>query len=550
MSKQIIGNPVVSYNTFNTCNYLTSYKLIILKHVNDNYQFENNLGMADDEAKRLAGGMTSNAVPLLPATFEWIASMFNFVNDKELVLVYDNAEGLWNFERDNTTLTNFLTDLFTVIRERALSEGDKVMLLYANYFLSGKTNTTIRRLSDTIIRSVHLCQRYSSDLIDSIENYRYFKDTNGMRYLMDLSKDNFNLEPVKLKDIQSKHLMSLSRVPINTTDDEPKLWLKLLNDYMLNDPDMLEYFYKVLAYLMSPYNYNQAFVYFYGESGRNGKSTVLKVLQDILGNHTIRLDSNLLNDNPPVSFKRDDALATCEGKSLLIFNEVEDRINASTRNIKELTEGGRDEFGNKIYVAVRPAYSKTYNVVIQGIPLIAANTLLRLNEWSSLEPVFKRLVIVPFNFKIVKEDPTILSRLAQEYPLIQRWLYKNYFKYKGIRIKDIQRPAKVESVFREYRNDSDIISSFWSECISVTGRDTDRVKQSQVYVMYKQFCKAYNRRPISNKGSNNFTSLLTPKLNELAQQGLIRFITPGNVPYIVGAKPSVAYEEMLKEINL
>ena len=132
----------------------------------------------------------------------------------------------------------------------------------------------------------------------------------------------------------------------------------------------------VLAYMMSPYNYNQVLLYWLGESGKNGKSTVLKVVQDLLGPLATRMNSELLNAKPAASFKKDDSLAATDGRSLLIFNEIDERMVVSTQNIRDITEGGRDEFGNRIMTTVRPAYSPNYEVNIAGTPLVVANSLL------------------------------------------------------------------------------------------------------------------------------------------------------------------------------
>ena len=250
--------------------------------------------------------------------------------------------------------------------------------------------------------------------------------------------------------------------------------------------------------------------------------------------------------NPPSSFKKDDALAATEGKSLLIFNEIDERIVASTRNIKDLTEGGRDEFGNKIMTVVRPAYSPNYEVNIAGTPVILANSLLNFGEWSALDPIFKRLVLVPFEYKIRKEDPTILNRLAQEYPKIQAWLYLNYFKHKGILIKDEVKPYTTQKMMEQYRDDSDIINLFWRECIDITAVPTDKVLRGDLYRMYRQYCNVNGRRAIKNKGTNGFSNLIKKQIE--ATVGVVETLSNGSY-YITGIKTSNYYTQEVKNFG-
>lgn len=510
-------------------NYLTTFKLQIIKHVRATYKFNDTRGLTSPEIKALVNKLLSQAIPIPEETYEWLGTMFRYVRDKDQWLVYSNSTGLWHYERDDASLRSLLTDYFQALYDEAAKMHDGIFQEYASSWFKG---TRINQLTARIKTGVQFLEERADDLIESNYNIRYFETTEGSRALIDLSKDTFNMRSVKFADTQPMLLTHKAPVPIEVTDDKPTLWLSLIEQYMLNDPERIAYFKKVLAYLMSPYNYNQALVYFIG-GGRNGKSTVVKVLQDILGPYTIRMNADLLNSNPAPSFKKDDALAATEGRSLLIFNEIDERMVASTQNIKDLTEGGRDEFGNKVMTVVRPAYSRNYDINISGTPLIIANSLLNMGEWSNLAPIFKRLILVPFDFQITKEDPTILNRLAQEYPKIQTWLYLNYFEHKGVLIKDEPKPQAFQDLFLQYYEDSDIIKMFWKDCIDVTNNQQDCIMRGIIYRMYEEYCKANGRKPIKNKGTNGFSNLIKNYLPKVVNRN-------GNF-VVVGVKQSAYY---------
>lgn len=519
-------------------NYLTSYKLHLLRHVRSVFTFSDSSGLTEAEIKAYVSRFTSeSAIPIPGETFEWLADYFRYIADKDQLLAYNNTTGLWNFEIDDALLKNVLTDYFTIVMEEANNAKDQIMARYAKYFFGvGK----VANLAKTIKTAIIFMIPKSADLVEETEYLRYFKTDLGSRALIDLRKPKFNLKTVTFKETQPLHLMHIAPTPIATTDEKPTLWLSLIEQYMLNDPDRIEYFHKVLAYLMAPYNYNQIMIYFIGESGRNGKSTVLKVLQDILGSHAVRLNSELLNAKPAASFKKDDALAACEGRSLYIFNEIDERMIASTQSIKDLTEGGMDEFGNKVMTVLRPAYSRNYEVNISGTPLIAANSLINFGDWSALDPIFKRLILVPFDYKITVEDPDILNKLSAEYPKIQAWLYMNYFKYKGIRLKTEPKPKSVEDKFIQYREDSDIIGMFWADSIEVTHSSRDEMLRSDLYRMYDKYCRVNGRMPIKNKGTNGFQNLIKSYLERVV-------VVHKNGSYFVQGVRRTAYFD--KEIN-
>jgi len=495
-------------------NYLTSLKMHLLRHIRDVFDFSDTSTLTQEVIRSYVKRLTSeSAIPIPSETFEWLANYFKNVKDKGDLFVYDNVQGLWHFEDDDTALRNVLTDYFSLIGQEATNAKDGIFQGYAKYFFSpGRIPNLANKLKRAIIYTINK----ADDIVSMTEYYRYFKTDDGRRALLDMKQPKFNLNSKSFKETQPLLLQYLNPVPIATTDDLPTLFLSLIETYMMNDPEKIEYFHKVLAYLMAPYNYNQCLVYFVGD-GRNGKSTILKVLQDILGPHAVRLNSELLNAKPSPSFKKDDALAATEGKSLFIFNEIDERMQASTQNMKDITEGGRDEFGNKIMTVLRPAYSRNYEVNICGTPLIVANSLINFGDWSMLDPVFKRLILVPFDYHITKEDPTLLNRLAKEYPKIQAWLYLNYFKYKGLLLKEETRPADFDVMFKQYRADADIIGMFFEDCVTFTTRTGDEMLRGDLYRMYKMYCDANGRHAIKNKGTNGFSNLIEPILRRNAK---------------------------------
>ena len=511
-------------------NYLTSYKAHLKRHIVAEYPFTDTRTLTEAEVKKYVNELLTSAVPLPEVSVNWLRGFFAYVRDKDRMLVYNNTNGLWHFEQDDIALQNMLTDYFTLVAELAEAANDGIFHGYAKTFFGpGRIKLMASRLKG----SISFLESRSYDIFARVEHLRYFNTTDDRRALIDLTKPDFNLRVARFTETQDMKLMHISPAPISVTDEDPKLWLALIEEYMMHDPERIEYFHKVLAYMMAPYNYNQAYIYFIGD-GRNGKGTVVKVIQDILGPNTIRMNADLLNATPPGNFKKDDALAATEGRSLLVFNEIDERMVASTQNIKDLTEGGRDEYGNKLMTVVRPAYSPNYEINICGTPLIVANTLLNFSDWSTTGPIFKRLVLVPFDFKIQNEDPTILNRLAQEYPLIQSWLYRNYFKYKGIRIKSVPKPKDIEAIFEQYQKDSDIIKTFWEECIEEADPNADMLR-GDIYRMYQMYCKASGRKPIRNKGSNSFSHLIKVHLDAY------HTVNKSGLFYIKGIQPTQYY---------
>lgn len=116
-------------------NYLTSYKLHLLKHVKGVFTFSDTSALNEAEIKSHVSRLANeSAVPIPNETYEWLASFFKYVEDKDRMYVYDNVTGLWSYEKGDTKLRNLLTDYFTVLSQIALENKDQIIYRYANHF--------------------------------------------------------------------------------------------------------------------------------------------------------------------------------------------------------------------------------------------------------------------------------------------------------------------------------------------------------------------------------------------------------------------------------
>lgn len=524
--------------------YLTGFTRHIRKHIKESFTFTPTPALSDQELKVYAErGILSENIPMFVETQEWIKRYYIYVADMNQFMYYNIHTGLWDVDADTTRLRNLLLDYFTILAEEAKLAKDGIMMHYAkSMFKLQKINELITKIH----KATFFTKDKYNDIVESSEGLVYFDTITGKQAILDLNKKEWNLRLVKLEETQDLFLTSrqVQRLAVNP-DDKPTLFLQLIEDYMCKDKELIAYFYKVLAYLMSPYNYNQVVFHLYGSEGKNGKSTIVKVLQDILGPRVVRVSNQFLADKPSLSFKEDDAIASVSGKSLIIFNEIKERMLLNTEIFKKLSDGGRDDLGNKTYEVVRPAFKSSYQVCVQGIPLVLANGLLQFPEWVDLKPILRRLIIIPFNFLIEEEDPTITNRLAAEYPQIQLWLYRNYFEHRGINIKSVALPAAVKAVKENYITEVDTLGNFFNECFKVDKdpKSPQRLLRSDLYRVYQAYCVFNGRQPMRNTGTSGFQNLIKPYLQKALGEDYL--VNLSGLMYIKGIAHSDYY---MKEV--
>ena len=520
--------------------YLTGFTRHIRDHIREAFSFTPTPALSDKEVKFLAEkDILAQNIPLFEETQMWLKNYYTYVTDINKFMYYNIHNGLWEIAEDTTKLRNILLDYFTILAEVAAEKKDGIMLYYARSMFKLRT---INELITKIHKATFFTKDNFNKIVEATEDLVYFETTTGKQALLDLSKKEWNLKLVSFADTQDLYLMSrqTQKLAVNP-DDEPKLFLSLIEEYMCHDKELIEYFHKVLAYMMSPYNYNQVVFHFYGAEGKNGKSTIVKVLQDILGPRTTRISNQFLADQPSLNFKIDDAIASISGKSLIFFNEIKERMYLNTETFKKISDGGRDNLGNKTYEVVRPAFKSSYQVCIQGTPVVLANGLLLFPEWADIKPIIRRLLIIPFNFTIDVEDPTIINRLAAEYPQIQLWLYLNYFKYRGINIKDVRLPKAVKDIKEQYAVEVDSLGNFFKECFITDTSDkaTAKMMRSDMYRTYQTYCRVNGRQAMRNTGTSGFSNLIRPYLKRaLGEEHLVNI---AGIYYIKGLKHSEYY---------
>ena len=326
--------------------YLTGFTRHIRDHINESFSFTPTPALSDKEVKFYAeNGILAQNIPIFEETQVWIKRYYTYVADINKFMYYNIHSGLWDVVEDTSKFRNLLLDYFSILAEAAEDAKDGIMLYYARAMFR------LRNLNE-LITKIHKATFFTKDnfnkIVESTEDLVYFETTTGRQALLDLSQKEWNLKLVSFADTQDLYLMSrqTQKLAVNP-HDEPKLFLSLIEEYMCHDAELIEYFHKVLAYMMSPYNYNQVVLHFYGAEGKNGKSTLIKVIQDILGPRTTRINNQFLADQPSLNFKIDDAIAAISGKSLIIFNEIKERMYLNTETFKKISDGGRDDLGNK-----------------------------------------------------------------------------------------------------------------------------------------------------------------------------------------------------------
>jgi len=252
------------------------------------------------------------------------------------------------------------------------------------------------------------------------------------------------------EDLITKH----SPIPYDPRARCPN-WLKFLKRVTNNDRELMRYLQRVVGYALSGLTDEQVLFFLYG-SGANGKSTFLRIIQDMLGPDLTRqmpFDS-LIERNQARSASND--LARLHGARAVFASEVEDGKVLAESQIKTMTGGDA--------ISARFLYQELFEFVPKFKLFIAGNhkPVIKGSDYG----IWRRPHLIPFVVIIPpsERDPKLLDKLRAELPGILAWAVRGHLRWRKMRLSP---PAIITDAVKEYRDEMDVLGTWIKERCNV-----------------------------------------------------------------------------------
>lgn len=258
----------------------------------------------------------------------------------------------------------------------------------------------------------------------------------------------------------------------------------VLNRVSCNDPQVRALLEEMIGYCFYRKNELRKAFILTGD-GSNGKSTLLAVVQSLLGDENISsLDLKELGDR----FKT----AEMVGKLANIGDDIGDEFIANPAIFKKLVTGER--------VSVERKGSDPFEFNNYSKLIFSANDIPRIKDKTGT--VLDRLVIVPFNAKFTVEKSGYKQNIRSD--LVGHTDVMEYLIQIGIvglkRILENQKftdSEKVQEELDDYRNRNNPILGFIRECEDEDFQ-IENEPTNKVYKRYQEYCLANSLQPMSN----------------------------------------------------
>ena len=306
----------------------------------------------------------------------------------------------------------------------------------------------------------------------------------------------------RIEDLCTKLAPSLFGVELNPQYVEH--WNSFLLDIMCNDTNMVEFLQRVCGYCLYPTNREECFFIFFGATTRNGKSTLLESIKNVLGDYAKAVSSATLSEKP-TGKEANPEIISLIGTKLITCGE----LNSETLLNDTLLKAW---IGNDTISARNLFDNNVLNFHLDGKLYANCNELPPMKNDDLLNS--KRIIVIPFDKHFEEhEQNKDLKRLfaTSEYKaVILSWLIEGYKSYLRLGIK-ANMPERVVQAIENYQSEANSINIFLHdedvlEHIDIKNyAEAVKITDKRLYSTYVDWCHENNCKPLS---SSNFKKQL------------------------------------------
>lgn len=274
----------------------------------------------------------------------------------------------------------------------------------------------------------------------------------------DLDSDLFLLAtPTGVIDLQTGELLphdssrlitKVSPAEYYTDAPEPPTFMRFLT-WMFPDAEVRSFVLRLLGMCLTG-DIREQYAFIFWGSGANGKSTLLELVQKILGDYATLAAPGMFEDN---GNRHPCELDDLRGRRFVMASEWPENSRVRASLLKSLT--GDASIKARGMHRDWDEFPRTHKTIF------VTNNKPRINEDS--EGMWRRVVLIPCTSTVSagERDPELPVKLAEEMPEILSLLVRHCLDWQknGLRIPDAVRAATDE-----YRQEENPLNEFVSDC--------------------------------------------------------------------------------------
>ncbi len=268
---------------------------------------------------------------------------------------------------------------------------------------------------------------------------------------------------------------------------QPRMFLRFLNQIFKGDTKLINYFQRVMGYCITGDTAAQVFFVFCGD-GRNGKSTLINILNGVLNEYAGQFDSYALALKNDGSGKANSLLIDNQSRRYVVVSEKNEGTELDVALIKAIS-GGDNISARRLFennVTLKPTYK-----------LIFVTNFLPTINWND-DAIIRRYRIIPFNAKFKEEDadPKLAEKIiAAEKEMILKWLVDGAKEYYINQYSLGEPPVAVtEAIIKARNEDKTVRATLYSYkedrlIITTPGDESNIIQARELFLDYEQWCQ-------------------------------------------------------------
>jgi putative DNA primase/helicase len=257
-------------------------------------------------------------------------------------------------------------------------------------------------------------------------------------------------------------------------------WLRFLEEVFDGDQELIEFVQRLAGYSLTGNTREHVLAVLHG-SGANGKSTLVEILQLLLGGlaRTSAFESFVRTRDKGT---RND-LARLQRARMVVASESGEGRHLDEATVKTLTGGDT--------IAVRFLYGEFFEFRPEFKLFLVTNHRPRVD--GDDDAIWRRLRLIPFEVSFQgREDRELRATLERELPGILAWAVEGCLAWQE---NGLGKAGAVEAATKEYRQDEDMLGAFLDEhCEQGLAEE---VEAARLRGAYEAFCKELGERPLA-----------------------------------------------------
>src|SRR5215207_10016857 len=301
-------------------------------------------------------------------------------------------------------------------------------------------------------------------------------------WLVNCQNGTLDLRTGKLKDHDpADRITKIVPVEYHPEASCPR-FLRFLKETLVDDA-VIKFVKRYSGYTLTGITRERLLAILHG-FGKNGKTTLVELLQDVMGDYATNTDTETLLMKRYQGVSND--VAALKGARFVSAAEVEQGRRLAESKVKQLT--GRDT------VTARYLFGEPFNFRPEFKLWLSTNNKPVIQGTD--DAIWDRIRLIPFTqrFDGGRQDPKLPEKLRCELAGVLAWMVEGCLEWQE---HGLGEPKAVRDATDQYRNEMDTLAAFLDEeCVIAA---SCKVLAERLYQTYAMWCDDAGEKPETQK---------------------------------------------------